>query len=258
MKAPTLPRLGRARCVLTLVLLGGSLLTSGCGSLAIGEKRFGCKGHPSDPLCLPASRVYDLTNGSDSLQPPDWEPVPDGKTSGEPPRRPILASAKRTGASIGFLGEDEALFTVAATPVEGSHGDGPLPSETPVDAPSMVAEDDLLLPRSRDPIPLRVPAQVMRLWLAPWEDENADLHASGYVFTEITPRTWSLASGPDRFSDALLKPLQVEERTTPSGGSVQPPRPSTCTGAHCPSPNGEPRSRRTDRTDRGTLDHDVS
>ncbi|NEV64492.1 TraV family lipoprotein [Thiorhodococcus minor] len=242
MSEPILPRLGRARGVLTLLLLGGSLLTSGCGSLAIGEKRFGCKGHPSDPLCLPASRVYDLTNATDALQPPDWERAPDRESSGELPRRPILAAAKRSRASSGFFGEDEDLFTVAASPVEGPHDDGPRPNEPPLDAPSMVAEDDLLLPRSRDPIPLRVPAQVMRLWLAPWEDENADLHASGYVFTEIAPRTWSLAAGPDRFSNALLKPLQVEQRVVPGGGdtSAPPRRQPTCVGEHCPSATGEP------------------
>ena len=81
----------------------------------------------------------------------------------------------------------------------------------------------------------------MRIWLAPWEDENADLHASGYVFTEITPRTWSLAAGPDRFSNAVLKPLQVEQRPASGDGetSVSPRHQPTCAGEHCPSAPGE-------------------
>ncbi|MBK1717176.1 hypothetical protein CKO27_05860 [Thiocystis violacea] len=226
-----------------MLLTGASLLTSGCGSLAVGEKRFGCKGHPSDPLCLPASRVYELTNGTDVLQPPDGERAADWPRSGESPRRPTLGTAKRTRAAVGFFGEDADLFTVAPTPVKDPPGDEPLPIKAPVEAPPIVAEDDRLQPRSRDPIPQRVPAQVMRLWLAPWEDENADLHASGYVFTEITPRTWSLAAGPDRFSNARLKPLQVEARVAPGGGesSAPPRRQPTCAGEPCPSATGEPR-----------------
>lgn len=221
-------RLGLARAVLILALVSLSLFMGGCGSLAVGEKRFGCQGHPSDPLCLPASRVYALTNGTDTLQPPEWERDRDT----EAPRKP-------RGASTGFFGADTGLFSVAGTQSKASPGsDSP-----PIDAPTKAlpgVEDDLLLPRSRDPIPLRVPAQVMRIWLAPWEDENADLHASGYVFTEITPRTWSLAAGPDRFSNALLKPLQVQQRVVPSGAEAapRPRRPSTCAGEDCPSVPG--------------------
>ena len=241
-----------------LLVVGVAIAISGCGSLAVGEKRFGCKGHPSDPLCLPASGVYDLTNGADGLQPPEWESErADGAASDAPPARPA-ASVQRRASSGGFFGEDAELFGATRTSVKSPSTPDAAPVDEPARSHPIAADEDLLLPRSRDPIPLRVPAQVMRIWLAPWEDENADLHASGYVFTEIAPRTWSLAAGPDRFSNALLKPLQVEQRATPSGGSsAQPPRPSTCMGAHCPSPNGAPRSRRTDRTDRGTLDHDV-
>ncbi|NEX23227.1 TraV family lipoprotein [Thiorhodococcus mannitoliphagus] len=242
-KEPTLP-FDPARSGLLLLLLGVSLVTSGCGSLAVGEKRFGCKGHPSDPLCLPASRVYDLTNGTDSLQPPDWESERvDGEASGAQPARRVAVSVHRRDSSGGFFGDDAALFGATRNPANASAAPDVAPVDEPVEALPIAADEDLLLPRSRDPIPLRVPAQVMRIWLAPWEDENADLHASGYVFTEIAPRTWSLAAGPDRFSNALLKPLQVEQRVVSGGGdsSAPPRRQPTCAGDHCPSATGEPR-----------------
>lgn len=224
-----------ARGVLILPLLSLSLLMSGCGALAVGEKRFGCQGHPSDPLCLPASRVYQLTNGTDALQPPDGERGMDTEAPTKPRQRPRAASAKSSRASTGFFGADAELFTVAETPGKRARMHDSASMDAPME-PLPSAEEDLLLPRSRDPIPLRVPAQVMRIWLAPWEDENADLHASGYVFTEITPRTWSLAAGPDRFSNALLKPLQVEQRIVPSGGdaAVRPRRQAACAGEDCP------------------------
>ena len=194
-----------------LMLLGGLTLTTGCGSLAVGEKRFGCQGHPSDPLCLPASRVYQLTSGTDTLQPRDPADVLDADAQ-RPPRHAATGQRSDSISSMGFFGEDAALF--GATRARTSR---PRAAQTPADvapveeAPHAVAES-LLLPRSRDPIPLRLPSQVMRIWLAPWEDDQSDLHASGYVFTEIVPRTWTLAAGPDRFSNAQLKPLQVQQR----------------------------------------------
>jgi conjugal transfer pilus assembly protein TraV len=50
------------------------------------------------------------------------------------------------------------------------------------------------LPRPEDPAALRVPARVMRIWIAPWEDSRGDLHAPGYLYTEIEPRRWALGA----------------------------------------------------------------
>ena len=68
-----------------------------------------------------------------------------------------------------------------------------------------------VLPRPEGPVPLRVPAQVMRVWIAPWEDTRGDLHAPGYVFTEIEPRRWTLGT-PAAASPATIRPLQIERR----------------------------------------------
>ncbi len=50
------------------------------------------------------------------------------------------------------------------------------------------------LGRAEDPAALRVPARVMRIWIAPWEDSRGDLHAPGYLYTEIEPRRWALGA----------------------------------------------------------------
>ncbi|WP_209015588.1 type IV conjugative transfer system lipoprotein TraV [Roseibium sp. RKSG952] len=57
-----------------------------------------------------------------------------------------------------------------------------------------------------EPIPVRTPAQVMRIWIAPREDVNGDLHVSSYVFTEIEPRRWSIGT-PAPQSTPKLNPL---------------------------------------------------
>jgi conjugal transfer pilus assembly protein TraV len=46
------------------------------------------------------------------------------------------------------------------------------------------------------PMPIREPAKVMRIWIAPFTDKNDDLHWPSYVYTEIQERKWSFGN-PD-------------------------------------------------------------
>ncbi|MBK5966710.1 hypothetical protein CCR95_22185 [Thiocystis minor] len=196
---------------ITGFLISAVGITAGCGSMAVGERHFGCQGHPSDPLCLPTSRVYELTNGTEAIHQSEVD------------------AARKTGAAPQVRdASDEPLFGYgtprSSAPAFRPREHAVTPSITDDTHISTLGEtEDLLLPRSRDPIPLRMPAQVMRIWFAPWEDRQSDLHASGYVFTDITPKTWTMAAGPDRFSQALLKPLQMEQRAAASDSPSTPP-----------------------------------
>ena len=40
------------------------------------------------------------------------------------------------------------------------------------------------------PVPIRTPAQVMRIWVAPYVDTTGDLIAPGFVYTEVESRRW--------------------------------------------------------------------
>ena len=77
-------------------------------------------------------------------------------------------------------------------------------------------------------VPLRTPARVMRIWIAPWEDSRGDLHAPGYLFTEIEPRRWALDERDD--TAPPVRPLQIERRDVPSRTS-RPGRESGATRA---------------------------
>ena len=70
--------------------------------------------------------------------------------------------------------------------------------------------------RPEDPLALRVPARVMRIWIAPWEDSRGDLHAPGYLYTEIEPRRWALGAQAKRNREILVRPLQIERRNVPA------------------------------------------
>lgn len=57
------------------------------------------------------------------------------------------------------------------------------------------------------PVPIRTPAQVMRVLVLPYEDKSGDLVVSSYVFTEIEPRKW-LYDAPAQIAPRL-SPLQT-------------------------------------------------
>jgi hypothetical protein len=56
----------------------------------------------------------------------------------------------------------------------------------------------------------------MRIWIAPWEDSRGDLHAPGYLYTEIDPRRWTLGGPVERDRETRIRPLQIERRTMPA------------------------------------------
>lgn len=89
-------------------------------------------------------------------------------------------------------------------------------------------------------LPLRTPSRVMRIWIAPWEAEDSDLHLTKLIYTEIEPRRWTIgktarapvreitphaAIGADRASPAIGHPAsgtsvgrQEHQSEQPGGG----------------------------------------
>jgi len=60
-----------------------------------------------------------------------------------------------------------------------------------------------------DALPILEPARVMRIWVAPWIDDKKDLHFPGYIFTEVTPRRWSMGEA-SAIKGKVLVPLQTD------------------------------------------------
>ena len=65
------------------------------------------------------------------------------------------------------------------------------------------------------PLPTREPARIMRIWVAPWEDAEGNLHGASHVYTELTPRRWHLDAADRGAAAPVLTPLQIEPRTAP-------------------------------------------
>lgn len=67
--------------------------------------------------------------------------------------------------------------------------------------------------------PVREPAQVMRIWIAPWIDKRDNLHFPSVIYTEIQPRRW--AYGVEAFNGRGVV-VPTKELGTVPGGPVRP------------------------------------
>ena len=87
-----------------------------------------------------------------------------------------------------------------------------------------------MVPLVDKPIPVRTPAQVMRVWLAPWEDERGVFHVGGYSFIEVEARRWTLGepavAEPVRFFSIQDAAAESEEPAG-EGPSVREERSGT-------------------------------
>lgn len=143
----------------------------------------------------------------------------------------VLAVITLSGCASFGMGEDEYSCSglpegtrcMSAREVYNNSNDGKAPRSTSSNVSEEVHEylgtsnvnnevyADFVAPRlPNQPIPVRTPAKVMRIWVAPWEDTNGDLIVSGHIYTEIESRKWVLGDklGSSE-TPSLFQPLQV-------------------------------------------------
>ena len=139
---------------------------AGCQSLTVGEPEFSCKGRPGGLRCMGAKEVYALTDNDSYAE--------DIRKAAQAQAAQHAAKKKGSGGQM-----PQSLPPAANTSVS------PIPRRYVQAA----------LPEAvRGTIPLRTPAQVMRIYVAPWESENGDLNVTGYVYVEVEPRRWQIGN----------------------------------------------------------------
>jgi len=85
-----------------------------------------------------------------------------------------------------YKASDSDVFTPSATHEKGE-------KTKPAATPSLKltkTNNSYILPGAGTPVPVRTPSEVMRIWIAPWEDETGDLTMESLVYTEINKRRW--------------------------------------------------------------------
>ena len=191
------------------------LLVTGCSSMfnTADNDMFSCPGMPQGIICKTPMAVYKSTN---QMPQPTDNDMPIG----------VKATGVRAGDNQGNVVSPE-LATKSNTGLPG-------------------------LTRTAEMArPIRTPAQVMRIWIAPWIDSKDDLHYPSYLFTEVQPRRWSFGKTefagkgmvvphrelaevapvpqePARPNEKAAVPKSTEGTVQqPDSGQTQPPQNST-------------------------------
>lgn len=176
---------------INFVLLASLALVS-IGSAEARGRKFSCP-LPDKRACISVEQAYNATNNGGKIgvdgqtvveqtvvvAQPVMLPKPPEQVGGKPVQTPDrCCSPVRTAVTV--KGDTLAV----ASPVV------PVAVSQPQYVP---ARQDLVVRTTREE-PFRVPAQVMRIYISPWEDEQGDLHMGGYMFSEIAPRKWSVGT----------------------------------------------------------------
>lgn len=86
-----------------------------------------------------------------------------------------------------------------------------LPSESaPLSVP-VISADSLPVEHSKELVVHRMPEEYLRVWVAPYQDQQGNLHEGSMVHTVLKPGHWHLKSSPQSNNDS-----QVNETTNPN------------------------------------------
>jgi conjugal transfer pilus assembly protein TraV len=171
------------------------LTTAGCASQ--GKSTFSCTGLPGSVTCMDAMTVYEITSD------------------------PALEAALRAElARRSAQGEKNIDTRALLQQIKGQANY------------SAIGRTSLMAPLTQ-PMPVLEPARVVRIWIAPWVDRKGDLHMPGYVFSEITPRRWSLGEA-EVSNTQVLAPVQVQQEA-----AAPPTRASAAKASRTPASTAE-------------------
>ena len=175
----------------TITAISVAVIVSGC-SVFGGSSAPTCPVADEGVRCLSAREVYAKTHTADTVAPNrDKDGNPIGST---PPEKSSFLSS--------LFGSD--------TPGQAATAEEENPSLRAI-APAPV----MAMPAVDKPLPVRTQAKVMRIWIAPWEDEGRDLVVGGYVFSEIEGRAWTLGEEQiARVRAQAIDPLAPPKKAT--------------------------------------------
>jgi len=77
-------------------------------------------------------------------------------------------------------------------------------------------------------MPVRQPPLVLRVWMAPYEDEGGDLHDQSYFYTMVHSGKWMIEANRNTISNQfrpiypLNRPTQNQEPAAPAEKEAQP------------------------------------
>lgn len=199
----------------SLLAAFGATTLSGCSALAVGEEEFACTGMPGSVYCHSARDVYEKTNDG-------VVPSPVGKATGSYNEDcEDCVRAEDVNPELAVEEDENTRLAAGVSKAKNSETIEVIDLKTgehkTVQRKSLEVHDDEIInnyvaPRlPSEPVPVRTPAQIMRIWVAPFVDTNGDLVAPGFVYTEIEPRRWIYPSDETWVNHRMFAPLQASD-----------------------------------------------
>ncbi|MDD2944313.1 MAG: type IV conjugative transfer system lipoprotein TraV [Acinetobacter sp.] len=144
---------------------------------------YGCKGLPDGIVCKSPTQIYDMTN--------------DDSFGGVYQSTLNEAQDQGNESDSGMFKSSKSKKTAQSTPAN--------------DAINLFSKPQFQ--SSSSPMPVLEQPKVLRIWVAPWKDQNETLNWGNYMFTEITPRRWN-------FGDSVMRNTPV---TAPNEADYKSP-----------------------------------
>ncbi|MEC4720477.1 type IV conjugative transfer system lipoprotein TraV [Noviherbaspirillum sp. CPCC 100848] len=179
-----------------LITAATAVVCTGCASTfnTANESSFSCPGMPQGIVCKTPVAVYQSTHEAPAL------------TESDMPFGPSSQAHALPAQALKELAAGRQEYRGAAVASAGA---------------SAAAR------------PVREPARVMRIWIAPWVDKNDDLNFPGFIFTEVKPRTW--AFGRKEFAGAGVSvPYKALAANTSASSESRDGEPRTQGGSAVP------------------------
>lgn len=199
------------KIILAMAVVGSSMLSAGCVS-AIGEDDFTCPHLKKGGVCGGPRDIYELTNNRDNLQGLTQAELSQYYASkhGNTHAHPGADSESHDGPLVvGAAGDGDYVYQERSldrqqTP-ENYEKAQPLPQ---VRAEGAGGDSFSQWPANGEPLApegmaVLQPAEVMRVLVAAYTDDNGYANMPGFVFVEVTPRQWTFGEA------ANLRPTRV-------------------------------------------------
>ena len=156
-----------------LMSLAALAALSGCSSVmnTAGSSDYSCPGMPNGVVCKTPLAVYKSTHLDSPITEFD---LPIGSSS---------VSDAQGGTSVANV--TARMASIAAGTMSKKDASGPRP--------------------------VREPALVARIWIAPWVDKQDNLHLAETQYTEIKPRTWTVGKSEVMSGIGYLIPHRAAE-----------------------------------------------
>ncbi|WP_303785334.1 type IV conjugative transfer system lipoprotein TraV [Azovibrio restrictus] len=136
------------------------------------------------------------------------------------------------GVSCASLSGVYANAVANNLPALRKEGKGEASAGTPAKSDEIIGR----APSSGDPI--RTRPKVLRLWIAPWEDSEGDLHDQSYIYVVADPGRWVIEHNQKRIVDRY-RPTFIQAGTTgKTQGQTQPPQQPAGGGVVLPGAQG--------------------